>query len=375
MLQTSGSRCGWLFVRSRPLQVLASGSSRNIFMPQALTRPKAVKIFDRWVEFKLWILSTNSQHNTMLRPSLAPRIGRALFKQPSFFAYRRSIHSVPPLDQNFSKEGVPGLLSVDGFNIAWTQYQEMMVQGLNRLLVGMQILSSSSSMKTIFTNHQSAPGDASLDTKNILEKYARDPNQAPTFNYASMAHNNHFFFKTLSRDGVRREIPSQLKEKLTESFSSIDTLKREFVNTACAMFGPGFVWLVVDRPGNYSLVSTYLAGSPYPKAHFRRQNVDMNTEDKSIPEAVRNANRLQPVNGVGAHGPQSGNKLQLPPGAADITPVLCLNTWEHVYLRDYGVANKRLYVEKWWDVIDWEVVAGIAGVQNAAPRGNGKFKQ
>lgn len=297
----------------------------------------------------------------MLRPSLAPRIGRALFKQPSSFVCRRSIHNVPPLDQNFSSEGVPGLLSVDGFNIAWTQYQEMMIQGLNRLLVCMEMLHSSAA--TTFTDHQLAT-DSNLDVKNILEKYARDPNQAPTFNYASMAHNNHFFFKTLSRDGVRRPIPAALQGELVKSFSSIETLKREFVNTACAMFGPGFVWMVVDTAGKYSIVSTYLAGSPYPKAHFRRQTVDMNTEDKSIPEAVRNANRLTPVNGAGAHGPHSGNKLQLPPGAANITPVLCLNTWEHVYLRDYGVANKKLYAEKWWDVIDWEVVSGIAGANH-----------
>ncbi|CAG8980935.1 hypothetical protein HYALB_00003794 [Hymenoscyphus albidus] len=289
----------------------------------------------------------------MFRSSLAPRIGRALFKQPSASSLlpRRFLHAVPPLDASFSRDGVPGLLSVDGFNIAWTQYQHMMVQKLNLLLA-------------------ESPGDLVIQPKTILEKYARNPNQAPTFNHASMAHNNHFFFQTLSTIKEPRPIPSYLKSKLEESFSSIDTLRREFVNTACAMFGPGFVWLMVDRSGKYKLLCTYLAGSPYAKAHFRRQSVDMNTEDKSIPEAVRRANSQQPVNGVGAHGPSSGSKLQLPPGGAEFEPVLCINTWEHVYLRDYGVANKREYVENWWEVIDWNVVAQNAGVQHVvAPSG------
>lgn len=51
-----------------------------------------------------------------------------------------------------------------------------------------------------------------------------------------------------------------------------------------------------------------------------------------------------------------------PGGVPDLLPVLCLNTWEHVWLHDYGIRGKREYVENWWKVIDWEVVAGVAGI-------------
>ena len=38
--------------------------------------------------------------------------------------------------------------------------------------------------------------DEPLDTGNLVGKYARHPNSATLFNYASMAHNNHFFFQS-----------------------------------------------------------------------------------------------------------------------------------------------------------------------------------
>jgi Fe-Mn family superoxide dismutase len=210
--------------------------------------------------------------------------------------------------------------------------------------------------------------------KDILLKYARDPNQAPIFNYASMAHNNQFFFSCISPQPTA--IPSTLKKELEASFSSIDTLQREFVVTASAMFGPGFVWLVKTQGGKFSLLTTYLAGSPYPGAHYRRQMTDMNTQvdDKTLGDYHRRMARESgpPVNTVGAHGSLS-RKGGVAPGGIDLTPVLCINTWEHVYLPDYGVGaggigGKKRFAESWWHTIDWSVVANYADV-----RGQGKF--
>ncbi|RDL34588.1 uncharacterized protein BP5553_07716 [Venustampulla echinocandica] len=271
----------------------------------------------------------------MLRPSI-PRIGRSLN------TFRRSLHHVPLLPHNF-QNGVPGLLSPAAFDISWTQYQSLMVEKLNVLTAGGEW--------------------ESRTPKEILLKYARDPNSAPIFNYASMAHNNAFFFNCLSPKPAA--MPKILKEELTASFSSIETLKQEFIVTASSMFGPGFVWLVMGRDRRFSLLTTYLAGSPYPGAHYRKQNVDMNTEDKSVSEHMRRINRGPPANSVGAFGAYSGNQ-SLAPGAADVLPVLCINTWEHVYLPDYGVGafgggGKKAYAESWWNAIDWDVVANNAG--------------
>jgi superoxide dismutase, Fe-Mn family len=211
--------------------------------------------------------------------------------------------------------------------------------------------------------------------KDIAIKYARDPNSAPIFNYASMAHNNHFFFACLSP--TETTMPADLRKDLEQSFGSIETLQREMIVTASAMFGPGFVWLVKARDSGirtYSVLTTYLAGSPYPGAHYRRQPVDMNTEDdnKSVSAAMRLATSGDPVNTVGAFGRLS--KKATAPGGVELNPVLCINTWEHVYLPDYGVGaggsgGKKEYAEQWWKRIDWSVVA-----QNAEVRASGSFR-
>lgn len=188
---------------------------------------------------------------------------------------------------------------------------------------------------------------------------AREPAEAPIFNHASMAHNTHFFFKRLSPTPVT--MPDSLRSALEESFSSIETLRREFIVTASAMFGPGFVWLVKlnsrDAPGQanpFRILTTYLAGSPYPGAHWRRQSVDRNTVTAGTPTAGT----------LGGFAPQAKSTA---PGGIDVTPVLCLNTWEHTWLRDYGLGvggygGKRQFVEEWWNTVDWEGVASDSNI-------------
>jgi superoxide dismutase len=68
----------------------------------------------------------------MLRPAL-PRIGRSLR------SFRRSLHSVPPLVRDYRETGIPEFLSPEGFHIAWTEYQTLMVERLNALTSGRSI--------------------------------------------------------------------------------------------------------------------------------------------------------------------------------------------------------------------------------------------
>lgn len=66
----------------------------------------------------------------MFRPRL--RIPRAGLARP---IQRRSMHHVPSLSHDF-RDGVPGLLSAQGFDIAWTQYMTLMLDKLNALVAG-----------------------------------------------------------------------------------------------------------------------------------------------------------------------------------------------------------------------------------------------
>ncbi|TDZ17724.1 37S ribosomal protein S26 [Colletotrichum sidae] len=263
-----------------------------------------------------------------------PRISVAAPRVPMVRQQHRSLHDYPDLPHDFTA-GVPGLLSADGFDMAWTQYMRLILDKLNALTAGTDL--------------------EQRDSLQILLATARDPDQAPVFNHASMLHNTHFFFKHLTPNP--QPMPEHLANDLVVSFSSLETLRREMVLTASTMFGPGFVWLVKAGHQDYRVLTTYLAGSPHPGAHWRLQSTDMNTVGLG-----GSANGYF-QRGAAALGP-SGAK---PPGALDVVPLLCLNTWEHTWLRDYGigaggVGGKKAFAEAWWEVVDWNLVADLANI-------------
>ncbi|CAH0049806.1 unnamed protein product [Clonostachys solani] len=272
----------------------------------------------------------------MLRPRLrVPRVSASIGLQAAANA-RRSFHQVPRLRHDYTETGVPNLMSPAGFSIAWSDYMSLAIEKLNALTVGTEL--------------------EDLDTKTIALMTAREPNQAPIFNWASMAHNNHFFFDGMTPNPTT--IPEVLKRELEASFSSMETLRREFVITASSMFGPGFIWLVRAGPADYRILPTYLAGSPYPGAHWRAQATDMNTTGN---EGSARSFFYDHLTG------QRKRVGDLPPGGIELQPLLCLNTWEHSWLLDWGVGKggaggKVAFAEAWWELVDWELVAKKSGV-------------
>ncbi|KAI0540754.1 Manganese/iron superoxide dismutase, partial [Xylaria digitata] len=294
----------------------------------------------------------------MLRPRIRiPRAG-ALLRRTTLFT--RSQHTVPLLDQFRQDDGVPGLLSPAGFSTAWSEYMQHVVNKLNIMTAGTDY-------------EQQTP-------LTILKHAARDPSQAAVFNYASMSHNNHFFFnqmvnlrnlyeqkaqarpsgaqgeEEIQLEASETRIPPKLRQELERSFSSIETLRREFLTTALGMFGPGFVWLVRNaNTQDLRIFTTYLAGSPYTAAHWRRQGVDFNT--MSADRGTVNSFLERSQTGAGYSG---GRFNPQAPGGTDVIPLLCVNTWEHVWLTDYGIAGKGDYIQQWWETIDWNKVENLA---------------
>ncbi|PKY02504.1 manganese and iron superoxide dismutase [Aspergillus campestris IBT 28561] len=288
----------------------------------------------------------------LLRPQSSLRGASSLFQKPvSALPQRqiRGIHRVPQLthDASFKKKGIPELLSPEAVDFAWTQYQTLLIDKLNLL-----------TQDTV---------DANVPPGELLVKYSRRPEMASVFNYASMAHNNHFFFNCLSP--APTQIPDKFAKDIIDTCSSVESLKLDFLATANAMFGPGFVWLAknLEREGLMHIFCTYNAGSPYPAAHSRRQPVDMSTHSPDAPLGNQYAGAM------GAHSANATNQKTMAPGAIDVQPILCVNTWEHVWMMDYGIAGKAEYLERWWDRINWEAVfANYTAVSSvkAAPGGN-----
>ncbi|KAI0176721.1 putative 37S ribosomal protein [Pestalotiopsis sp. NC0098] len=301
----------------------------------------------------------------MFKPRLRiPRVSLPRQRQASPFLFRRDLHQLPGLsiEGSPSTEGIRGLFTEDGFNLAYTQIMQYHVEKLNILAAGSEF--------------------EPMPTRQIINRTAREPSHAAIFNHASMLHNTHFFFEGLKpkeepteeqvKAGVEPEnpIPAKLKTSLEASFSSMDTLRLEMSAIANAMFGPGFVWLVkVRKQDSYRILTTYLAGSPYSDAHWRRQPIDANTiEGPSSSENSGTAAELLGRSGLGA-GASNGSQWakNLAPGGIDVHPLLCLSTWEHMWLRDYGVGvggfgGKRQFIDNWWHCINWEKVYQESGL-------------
>jgi Fe-Mn family superoxide dismutase len=136
---------------------------------------------------------------------------------------------------------------------------------------------------------------------------------------------------------------------INDTSSSVESLKQDFLATASSMFGPGFVWLGknLEREGLLQIYCTYNAGSPYPAAFARRQPVDMATQEQGTPMGNQHA---------GSMGMHSRNSNALAPGGLNVHPILCVNTWEHVWMMDYGVAGKDEFLDRWWDRVNWGLV-------------------
>lgn len=194
---------------------------------------------------------------------------------------------------------------------------------------------------------------------------ARDPSQSYLWNLASMAFNNHFFFRGLNTNANLESRPSaDLLPLINRSFTSLDALQETMLLTADAMFGPGFVWLVQTPDAKeqpLKILTTYIAGSPLAGAHNRKQSTDLNTESaESYAGSFGQASRNRDV------------KPQRALGGVDVIPLLCVNTWEHVWLRDYGVGGKLGFLENWWGKVDWAVVQQNAYFEQAQSKSAGQ---
>jgi Fe-Mn family superoxide dismutase len=124
------------------------------------------------------------------------------------------------------------------------------------------------------------------------------------------------------------------------------------------MFAPGFVWLVTDdsKASRYSgetqqrrlhIYSTYGAGSPLSGAHFRKQldkrtGISFDDQGKAKVTAQRIAETA----------------------TLDVTPILCVSTWQHSYIHDHGVGGKEAFLEKWWNQINWTRAASRVEINN-----------
>ncbi|MBI3623371.1 superoxide dismutase [Candidatus Pacearchaeota archaeon] len=113
--------------------------------------------------------------------------------------------------------------------------------------------------------------------------------------------NHNFFWDILKKD---TKLNGDIEKAIVKKFTSFDSFKEQFANSATTLFGSGWAWLVVDSKGNLEIIQTKNQESPLSQGKI---------------------------------------------------PILGIDVWEHSYYLLYK-NNRAEYVKNWWNVVNWNQV-------------------
>ena len=134
----------------------------------------------------------------------------------------------------------------------------------------------------------------------VRTSVAADPK---IFNQAAQVWNHTFFFFGLAPQ-PKAAPTGALAEAIERDFGSFEKFRDAMVAAGVGQFGSGWAWLVTDKAGKLAVVATPNAGNPMTEG---------------------------------------------------MTPLLCIDVWEHAYYIDYR--NRRAdYIPQAWAKVDWAMV-------------------
>jgi superoxide dismutase, Fe-Mn family len=117
-------------------------------------------------------------------------------------------------------------------------------------------------------------------------------------------HVNHSLFWKMMGPDAGGPPTGDVGKAIDKSFGSFDAFKTQFADTAMKRFGSGWAWLISDKNGDLSIISSANQDSPFMEGKW---------------------------------------------------PVLGIDVWEHAYYLKHQ--NKRAdYVTAWWNVVNWDYV-------------------
>ena len=150
---------------------------------------------------------------------------------------------------------------------------------------------------------EKAPEIASWSLTDLVVKLNEVPESVRTAvrNHGG-GHWNHDFFWNVMAPANTTKASVALTQAIDSAFGSMDNFKAEFEKAALGRFGSGWAWLVADKAGKLSVVST--------------------------------ANQDNPL-------------------TDGLKPVLGVDVWEHAYYLKYQNLRAE-YVKQWWNVVNWD---------------------
>ncbi len=179
----------------------------------------------------------------------------------------------------YAKTALAPHISEETLNYHYGKHHQTYVTNLNNLVPGTEF--------------------EGLSLEDIISK-----SSGGIFNHAAQIWNHTFYWNSLSPNGGGQ--PSgDLANAIDASFGSFEKFKEAFTKCAVTTFGSGWAWLVKDKEGNLSLVSSSNAACPLTDG---------------------------------------------------LTPLLTCDVWEHAYYIDYRNARPK-YLEAFWSLVNWDFAA------------------
>ena len=148
--------------------------------------------------------------------------------------------------------------------------------------------------------------------KKTVEEILSDLNSVPEDARIAVKNNgggyfHHSIFWKMMKPNGGGAPKGEIGEAINKTFGSFDKFKEEFTNKSSTHFASGWTWLVKDKSGKLSVISTPNQDSPITQG---------------------------------------------------LTPLLGIDTWEHAYYLKYQ--NRRPeYIEAWWNTVNWEYAENI----------------
>lgn len=183
----------------------------------------------------------------------------------------------------YSYDALEPYIDKETMIIHHTKHHQTYVDNLNKLLAKNPELSSKS-LEELLTNLDTLPKS---DKQGII-------------NNAGGVYNHNFFWTIMAPNQDGKPV-GELATAIDNTFGSFDNFKAKFKESATSRFGSGWAWLVSDKDGKLSIIST--------------------------------ANQDAPI-------------------SLGLTPIIGIDVWEHAYYLKYK--NKRAdYIDNWWNVVNW----------------------
>jgi superoxide dismutase, Fe-Mn family len=145
--------------------------------------------------------------------------------------------------------------------------------------------------------------------KKPLHELLADLNAVPETIRTTVRNNgggtdNHDMFWLMMQKNGGGEPKGAIGKEIEKAFESFDAFKEQFSTAAKKRFGSGWAWLVLDKTGKLSIMSTA-------------------NQDSVLTDHVK--------------------------------PLVGLDVWEHAYYLKYQ--NRRVdYIQAWWHVVNWDYV-------------------